>query len=163
MFPNTCASHHILHRHHTRNTLRLLRQQESAFLDTAFQDAKNEHTQLAKADLSNPRHQAIDKSHTLLAKQPNLAKHGHNISYGIHSSLKQACQCVARYTKHIQFANTHTVRLFLPTSSPTVFATLDSGTDRHYLSQWDRTIAKLPILHPSSKCGGVANGSSSQG
>jgi len=47
--------------------------------------------------------------------------------------------------------------------SPAVFATLDFGADGHYLSKWDCTIAKLPILHPFSKRVGITNGSSSQG
>jgi hypothetical protein len=39
-----------------------------------------------------------------------------------------------------------------------VLATLDSGADGHYISESDRRTANLPILRPSSKRVGVANG-----
>ncbi|KAL7474759.1 hypothetical protein ACHAW6_005919, partial [Cyclotella cf. meneghiniana] len=162
-FPTTRATRRILRRLHTRTILRLLRQQDSAFLDTAIQDAENERTQLAKADMANPKRLAIDRAHSLLPTQPNITQRSRNIAYNIHSGAKRAHQRLTMHTKHVQFANTHTVRLFPPTSPPTVFATLDSGADGHYLSERDRALAQLPILRPSSKRVGVANGGSSQG
>jgi hypothetical protein len=132
-------------------------------LDTAIQDAENERTQLAKADLANPRRLAIDKAHSLLPKQPNITQRSRNVAYNIHSGVKRAHQRLIMHTKHVQFANIHTVRLFPPTSPPTVFATLDSGADGHYLSERDRALAQLPMLRPSSKRVGVANGGSSHG
>jgi hypothetical protein len=48
------------------HTLRLLAQQESAFLGQSIQRAKNQQTQLTKANLINTQHHAIDAAHKFL-------------------------------------------------------------------------------------------------
>jgi hypothetical protein len=77
------------------------------------------------------------------------------------SCFKQAAQCL-QANKHVSFAPKHSVRIF-DTPQPAVMITYDSGADGHYLSETDRQQAQLPIMRPSTKWVGIANGGSSTG
>jgi len=50
---------------HIRHTLRLLAQQESAFLERSITWAENETTELAKRDKTNKQRISIDNNHQL--------------------------------------------------------------------------------------------------
>jgi hypothetical protein len=50
---------------HVRHTLRLLAQQESAFLERSITRAKNEMTERAKRDKTNKQRMSINKHHQL--------------------------------------------------------------------------------------------------
>ena len=152
-----CSSRRQLRKHHARHILHLLAQQEDAFLNRAIATAEHERTRLAKADLSNPRRQAIDAAHAYPKAAPSLTHLGINLGRTLASNVKRAAQRLTA-TKHVHFARTHTVRLFPTDQVPTVLATYDSGADGHYISERDRAAANLPILRPSTKRVGVANG-----
>eukprot|EP00804_Cyclotella_cryptica_P003418 CCRYP_018558-RA/>CCRYP_018558-RA protein AED:0.36 eAED:0.21 QI:0/0/0/1/1/0.83/6/0/1396 len=88
---------------------------------------------------------------------PGLENMGINLGQTLASNVKRAAQRLTS-TKHVHFARTHTVRRFHQDHVPTVLATYDSGADGHYISERDRAAANLPILRPSTKRVGVANG-----
>ena len=152
-----CSSRRQLRKRHARHILHLLAQQEDAFLNRAIATAEHERTRLAKADLSNPRRQAIDTAHAYPKAAPSLTHLGINLGRTLASNVKRAAQRLTA-TKHVHFARMHTVRLFPTDQVPTVLATYDSGADGHYISERDRAAANLPILRPSTKRVGVANG-----
>ena len=152
-----CSSRRQLRKRHARHILHLLAQQEDAFLNKAIATAEHERTRLAKEDLSNPRRQAIDAAHAYPNAAPSLTHLGINLGQTLASNVKRAAQRLTS-TKHVHFAHTHTVRRFHQDHVPTVLATYDSGADGHYISERDRAAANLPILRPSTKRVGVANG-----
>ena len=146
---------------HDKHILLLLDQQESAFIKCNIVQAENECTTLAKEDRSNPQRLAIDAAHQLTTnKQPSFRQRFVN-GNTMGSCFKQAVQCL-QATKHVSFAPKHTVHIF-DTLQPAVMITYDSGAGGHYLSKIDRQQAQLPILRPSTKQVGVANGGSSSG
>jgi len=154
--------HHTLRKHHIEHVLHLLSQQEDAFLEHAIVHADNETTAMTKADQSNPLLHAADAHHNINKLRLNLVQRGCATMHNITSSLCPVAQCFST-TKHVCFANKHTVHVFSNNTAPVVVATYNSGADGHYLSERDRIKAGLPILCPSSKCIRVANGHCSHG
>eukprot|EP00804_Cyclotella_cryptica_P010817 CCRYP_008749-RA/>CCRYP_008749-RA protein AED:0.21 eAED:0.21 QI:0/0/0/1/1/1/3/0/823 len=63
--------------------------------------------------------------------------------------------------RHIRFAS-HTQIRHYDSQATTPLITFDSGADGHYLSETDRLTVGLPILRPSSRQVGVANGGTSK-
>jgi hypothetical protein len=145
---------------HVHHTLRLLAQQESAFLERSITGAENETTEMAKKEKTNMQRVRIDESHQLSNRQlkwQQKAKHtSHQITGNLYRAFKMAKSSVTQ-TETVCFATTRTVRVF---QNKEVKATItyDSGTDGNYLSEQDRKIAGLPILCQSHKRVGVANG-----
>ena len=129
---------------------------DSLFLDTTITRAEDERTDMAKADITNKTHTAINANHKLHHHRPSLLQQGRNTSYRISTALKRVTN---NNKKCVRFAATHSVRTF--TSHPTTFITFDLGADEHYVSERDRKAAGLPILKRSTKRVGVANGSTS--
>ena len=156
--PSKQQSRRTIRRRHAQHILRLLAQQEDAFLDKAIARAEQERTAIAKADTAMPQRKAIDANHRITRPKVSFQQGSRNISYAIGSCLKRATQQLTQPGKHVSFASTHKVRVYQCHSAPAVLATLDSGADGHYLSEADRRKANLPILRPSSKRVGVANG-----
>jgi hypothetical protein len=83
--------------------------------------------------------------------------------FGIQHELHlQSDNQKAQQTKqHVSFATHNTVQLYKDHEEPFVI-TYDSGSDGNYLSEKDRIKAGLPILRPSTRMVGVANGGTSQ-
>ena len=115
-------------------------------------------TAKAKADATLPQRLAIKANHKIACPPVSIQQSSKNLGYAIGSCFKRAAQSMQSTTKHVSFARTHTVRVYNTTNEPAVLATLDSGADGHYISEVDRKRAQLPILRPSSKRVGVANG-----
>ncbi len=63
--------------------------------------------------------------------------------------------------QHVSFATPNTVRLYKDHKEP-LMITYDSGSNGNYLSKKDPVKAGLPILQPSPRMVGVANGGTSQ-
>jgi hypothetical protein len=63
--------------------------------------------------------------------------------------------------KHVSFAKQNEVHLFDATSTPRIMPTYNSGADGHYNSKHDQCKAGIPILRPSTRQVGVANGGTS--
>eukprot|EP00804_Cyclotella_cryptica_P009066 CCRYP_003160-RA/>CCRYP_003160-RA protein AED:0.47 eAED:0.47 QI:0/-1/0/1/-1/1/1/0/151 len=63
--------------------------------------------------------------------------------------------------RHVRFAS-HTQIRHYDLQATTPLITFDFGADGHYLNETDRHTAGLPILRPSSRQVGVANGSTSK-
>jgi hypothetical protein len=63
--------------------------------------------------------------------------------------------------KYVSFAKQNKVHLFDATSTPSSMLTYNSGANGHYISKHDRRKAGLPILRPSTRQVGVANGGTS--
>lgn len=83
------------------------------------------------------------------------------------SCFNVALQQLNMNRKHDTIAATHKVCVFPSPVTPqsrhlTVLTTLDSGADRQYLSEQAQVQANLPILRPSTKCVGFANGECSK-
>ena len=77
-----------------------------------------------------------------------LAKRGRNAAYSLGSAFNRTIKKINK-NKHVSFA-THPVMV-----------TYDSGADGHYISKKDQRNAGLPILRPSTRKVGVANGGTS--
>ena len=156
--PSYTPSRRTIRRRHAQHNLHLLAQQEDAFLDKAIAMAEHECTVIAKANVTLPQRRAIDANHSITKAKVSLTQSGHNLSYTNGSCFKWAVQQLSQHGKHVSFAPTHTVCVYQRHATPAVLATLHSGADGHYLSESDRRQANLPILRPSSKRVGVANG-----
>jgi phosphoribosylformylglycinamidine (FGAM) synthase PurS component len=145
---------------HICHTLRLLEQQESAFLDRSIRRAENERTELAKNDVNNPQQKAIDAAHRILQKEISLLQQGKNVSYSIGTTIKRALNKLTSQSKTVRFGDDTTIK-FNSEAEP-VWITYDSGADGNYMAEKDRVAAGLPILRKSDKRVGVANGGTSQ-
>ena len=148
---------------HVRHTLRLLAQQESAFLEQSTTRAENETTEMAKNDKTNKQRVSINKSHQLphhqLEWQQKAKNTSHQITCSPYCAFKLAKLSVTQ-TKTVRFATTRTVCVF-QNKEVAALITYDSGADGHYLSKRHCKIAGLPILCQSHKCVGVANSGTS--
>ena len=138
---------------HVRHTLRLLAQQESAFLEQSITHAENETTELVKQDKDNKQRISINKNHQLpnhqLKWQQKANNASHNITGSIYRALKLAKTLFTK-TKTVSFATTRKVRIFQDKEIAAMI-TYDSGADGHYLSECDRINVGLPILRQSTK------------
>jgi hypothetical protein len=93
---------------------------------------------------------AINAAHTKRGTPSiGLAQRGRNAAYSLGSAFNRTIKKINK-NKHVTFATTHPVMV-----------TYDSGADGHYISERDRRSAGLPILRPSTRKVGVANGGTS--
>eukprot|EP00804_Cyclotella_cryptica_P028992 CCRYP_012407-RA/>CCRYP_012407-RA protein AED:0.42 eAED:0.45 QI:0/0/0/1/1/1/3/0/246 len=123
--------------------------------------AEDERTAAAKANLLHPRRRAIDSAHTR-TQQPTatLFQATKNAGYALAANIRRSLLTCLPSAHHVTFQAQAHVRYFnTDNSSPMI--TYDSGANGHYLSKADRRSARLPILRPSTKHVGVANGSTS--
>ena len=138
---------------HVRHTLRILAQQESAFLDRSIvARAEQERTEMAKKDVNSPVQRAINKGHTIQRHQVSLImQQGRNTGAQLMSSLRKVTNSVLNpKEKRVRFATKRSVRVFQDQDIAAMI-TYDSGADGHYISESDRQQADLPILKPSTK------------
>ena len=148
-------------RKHVQHTLRLLAQQESAFLDRSITRAENERTEIAKRDKTAPVQQAVTKNHQIHRHDLNWTQKGRNTGAQILSSIRKTANNIWNGGKRVRFATKRTVREFNSNEVATMI-TYDSGADGHYISEKDRKLAGLPIIRPSTKRVAVANGATSK-
>jgi hypothetical protein len=104
---------------------------------------------------------AIDSAHAQ-RNQPiiGLTQRGRNTAYCLGSAFNLTIKKLNR-NKHVSFTKQSKAHLFDATSTPSIMLTYNSGTNGHYISEHDQRKAGLPILRPSSRQVGVANGSTS--
>ncbi len=89
-----------------------------------------------------------------------LAQRRLNMAYRWGSAFNRTIKKLNK-NKHVSFAKQNKVHLFNATSTPSIMLTYDSGANGHYISKQDQRKAGLPILRPSTRQVGVANGSTS--
>ncbi len=77
------------------------------------------------------------------------------------STFNRMIKKLNKTKQHVSFATHNTVWLYKDHEEP-LMITYDSGSDGNYLSKKDRVKAGLPILRPSTRIVGVANGGTSQ-
>ena len=139
----------IARRQHIKRTLQRLRDSDNLFLDDSITLAEDERTSLAKADETDKKRMAINAAHTKRGTPSiSIAQRGRNAAYSLGSAFNRTIKKINK-NKHVSFA-THPVMV-----------TYDSGADGHYISEKDRRNAGLPILRPSTRKVGVANGGTS--
>ena len=73
------------------------------------------------------------------------------------TQAKRAMHNILKTRRRVTFADKVQSRTFWQAQEP-IMVTYDSGADGHYISEHDRSRAKLPILRRSNKRVGVANG-----
>jgi hypothetical protein len=83
------------------------------------------------------------------------------IQYSMSSAFNWTIKKLNKTKQHVSFATHHTVRLYKDHEEPLTI-TYNSGSNGNYLSKKDRVKAGLPILQPSTRMVGVANGGTSQ-
>ena len=94
---------------HVRHTLRLLAQQESAFLERSITRAENKMTEIAKRDKTNKQRISIDKNHQLPHRQIEWKQKAKNASHNITGSIYRAIKIAkTSFTKikTVSFATT---------------------------------------------------------
>lgn len=146
--------------------LKLLANQESAFLERSIVRAENEATELAKRNNNDPRKHNITANHRYRLHQAEQSwKQSTKQAWSkLNSNLNQIAKRIKRTgstNKTVSFAPTRSVRRYLVEQAATMI-THDSGADGHYISERDRASVGLPILRQSTKRVGVANGGSSK-
>ncbi len=146
---------------HIKLTLQRLRKSGNLFLDNSIPQAKDECTAIAKNDTNNAKHIAIDSAHAQ-CNQPTigLAQRGQNMAYCLGSAFNRTIEKLNK-NKHVSFAKQNGVHLFNAMSTPSFMLTYHSGANGHYISKHDQHKAGLPILRPSTRQVGVANGGTS--
>ncbi len=139
----------IVRQQHIKRTLRLLRDSDNLFLDDSITLAEDERTSLAKDDETDKKRMAINAAHTKRGTTSiGLAQRGRNAAYSLGSAFNRTMKKISK-NKHVSIA-THPIMV-----------TYDSGANGHYISEKARRNAGLPILHPSTRKVGVANGGTS--
>eukprot|EP00804_Cyclotella_cryptica_P021145 CCRYP_001466-RA/>CCRYP_001466-RA protein AED:0.26 eAED:0.26 QI:0/0/0/1/0/0.25/4/0/985 len=136
--------------------LRLLN--KATLLDRHISWAEDERTAKAKADTTSQQRLAINTAHTINPRKRQLS-----IGQRTHQALSTTIRCTLNNLsndRHVRFA-AHTQIRHYDSQATTPLITFDSGADSHYLSETDRLAAGLPILRPSSRQVGVANGNTS--
>ena len=126
-----------------------------SFFDTNITRAEGEHTVFAKANTSDPRRRAVDRSHRRCVNKFSLFRGGINAGYSISTTFRRAIQRLKFSTPCIHFAPLPTVATFSSEENATM-VTYDSGANGHYFSKADRKRAGLPILWQSAKHIGVS-------
>jgi len=140
----------IARRQHIKQTFRRLRDSDNLFLDNSITLAEDERTSLAKDDETDKKRMAINAAHTKCrTTKIGLAQRGRNAAYSLGTAFNRTIKKINK-RKHVSFATQHPVMV-----------TYDSGADGHYISEKDRRDAGLPILRPSTRKVGVANGGTS--
>eukprot|EP00804_Cyclotella_cryptica_P013008 CCRYP_002333-RA/>CCRYP_002333-RA protein AED:0.42 eAED:0.42 QI:0/-1/0/1/-1/1/1/0/258 len=152
-----------MRRLHARQHKRAQTAADNQLLDQHITWAEDERTAAAKADILHPRCQAINNAHTRTSKPAvSLLQASKNTGYALATNIRRTLHKCLPAVPHVTFqAQAHVCHFHPNTSEPMI--TYDSGADGHYLSEADRHTAKLPILRPSTKRVGVANGSTSMG
>ena len=136
---------------------------EQVLLDHHITWAEDERTAAAKADLLQPYRRTIDYAHARTHKpKPTFLQATRNNAYALATNIKRACHAGQPFSKHVAFQSQAHIRYFNP-NDDTPMLTYDSGADGHYLNEADRQSAGLPIIRPSTKRVGVANGGTSVG
>eukprot|EP00804_Cyclotella_cryptica_P011508 CCRYP_017067-RA/>CCRYP_017067-RA protein AED:0.60 eAED:0.30 QI:0/0/0/0.5/0/0.5/2/0/565 len=145
-----------------RQTGRLHLLNEATLLDRHISWAEDERTSHAKADTNSKQRRAIDTAHTTYPgkTQLSIAQHSRCTNYELSSTIRRAMHNFST-NRHVRFTSKTQVRHYEPQAT-TPLITFDSGADGHYLSETDRLTAGLPILRPSSRQVGVANGGTSK-
>eukprot|EP00804_Cyclotella_cryptica_P028786 CCRYP_018721-RA/>CCRYP_018721-RA protein AED:0.43 eAED:0.43 QI:0/0/0/1/0/0/2/0/620 len=106
---------------------------------------------------------AINTAHTRTRKPTvTLLQASKNTGYALATNIRRTLRKCLPSAHQVTFQAQAQVRYFHPNNSEPMI-TYDSGADGHYLSEADRHLANLPILRPSTKRVGVANGSTSMG
>ena len=150
-------------RYLARHLKRVARSEETALIDEYITWAEDERTALAKWDTTNPQFAAIERAHADYgAHKPSVLQQGKNLGYKLRTQAKRALQNMLAARPHVRFADTAQVCTF-HSAHNAITLTYDSGADGHYISEQDRKTAGLPILRPSRKRVGVANGDVSLG
>jgi hypothetical protein len=148
---------------HVCHTLRLLTQQECAFLERSVTHAENETTEPAKRDKNNKQLISIDNNNQILNQKLEWTQKAMNASYHITDSIYRAykvAKTAITKTKTVSFATTRQVQIIQAKEVAAVI-TCDSSMDGHYLSERNCKSIGLPILRPSTKQVGVTNGGTS--
>jgi YesN/AraC family two-component response regulator len=83
---------------HVRHVLRLLEQQESAFLDKSIEQAEQEATVIAKQDKTNKQRAAIEANHKIEQPTISMGQRSKNIGYSISSEFQQAINTLSPNT-----------------------------------------------------------------
>ncbi len=153
-------------REHQQTTLLQLAQQEELFFETSITQAKDERTDIAKADIINAQRTTIDMEHDnkLTNTKPTVGykQLAHNTTYGATTVLNRAFNKLL-FTKQVTFRLCPGTRVYNKTEQAhAVHITYNLGADGHYLSKDDRKEAGLPILCKSTKRVQVANGKTSE-
>ena len=151
---NTPSSRHV------RHTLRLLAQQESAFLERSIVRAENEKTHMAKHDINSPVRIGVDKNHMVTTHQMSWKQLGKDLGARLSNNITKTAKNIIKGGKKVTFATKRTVREYQK-EEVAAMITYDSGADGNYISEKDRIAANLPILHPYTKRVAVANGGTS--
>jgi hypothetical protein len=84
-----------------------------------------------------------------------------NLVYSMSSAFNWTIKKLNKTKQHVSFATQNTVRLYKD-HKELLMITYNSGSNGNYLSKKDRIKAGLPILQPSARMVGVANGGTSQ-
>ena len=152
-----------MRRLHARQHKRAQTAADHQLLDQHITWAEDERTAAAKANILHPRCRAINNAHTRTRKPTvTLPQASKNTGYALATNIRRTLRKCLPSAHHVTFQAQAHVRYFHPNNSEPMI-TYDSGADGHYLSEADRHLAKLPILRPSTKRVGVANGSTSMG
>ena len=133
----------------TSATLRLLAQQESAFLERSITRAENEMAELAKRDKTNKQRMSIDKNHQPPNHQLEWKQKAKNASQNITGSIYRALKLAKTSftkTKMVSFVTTRQVQIFQDKEIAAMI-TYDSGADGHYLSERDRINVGLEVAN----------------
>jgi hypothetical protein len=131
------------------------------FLDNSITQAEDEWTAIAKNNTNNAKRLAINSAHSQCNQSTiGLAQCGQNMAYRLGSAFNQTIKNLNK-NKHVSFAKQNEVHLFDATSTSSIMLTYDSGANGHYISKHDQHKAGLPILRPSTRQVGVANGGTS--
>jgi hypothetical protein len=141
---------------HVQHVLRLLEQQESAFLERSIARAENEATAIAKANKHSNHQIAITNNHKVQQRSSNLLQRSQSLGRRLANSFSHAIQRTTTSTKRVSFANKRTVRTFHKMET-SVMITYDSGADGHYISEKDRITASLLVQLPFRRLSKAAN------
>ena len=132
-------------------------------LDHHITWAEDERTELAKQDTDNPARAAIDHAHVDKQKPAlSILQRGREFGQALSTTIRRIAKATLSSRPTVRFDTSPSVCTFNCDQEP-VYVTYDSGADGHYVSEDDRERARLPILRPSTKRVGVANGSTSEG
>jgi hypothetical protein len=156
-----CRQQKIAQHQHIKQTLQRLCESDDLFLDNSITQAEDERKAITKNNTKNAKRIAIYSAHAQ-RNQPTigLAQRKQNTAYCLGSVFNQTIKMLTKQ-KHVSSAKQNEVHLFGATSTPSIMLTYDSGSNGHYISKHDRRKAGLPILRPSTRQVGVANGGTS--
>ncbi len=157
---NTAGNKKNAWQQHIKQTLWQLRNSDDLFLNNSITLAEDERTSLAKNNTSNKKCAAINTAHTKRGTPSiGFAQRGRNTTYSMGSAFNRMLKKVNK-DKHVRFNTTNKVHKYTYNKQP-IMITYDSGADGHYISKKDQRKAGLPILRPSTRKVGVANGGTS--